>query len=727
MRFTEKIIFIIAASLILLTGCLNKSSQTDIPDLKTENPEIHIRRVEHLVVDPEYAGSISGQVANLMFSKTESNVSVYAHNGTASTDYVLTDLDGRFTLPVPAEDTYSVYFYKSGFLPGTYETVYVSLNEEEDLGIIGLEASPDEQYISIQGKVYSDTSETPLSGATVFVLDQNYNITTCMSDISDSEGNYCIDFVSFNSYRLYITKGQSISEGLLISVTPASCYMGQIYNVSPIIIQNSAPYITDTTQISDIVLPMDMENPLKLTVTAQDPDNDILTYSWSFSGGYMDISDNNENYWITEEEGTYYITVRVTDYKDEYIEYTWTVNAYYPNHPPEITSYSQNPGILTISQDTPEVTYTFEITASDQDSDELDYIWNISGGTITDSQETSIQWTTSETGSYSVTITVDDNNGEQTSYSWYFTVTEDQGQTPLSFTWNTIPSNNGWAGRYSFQSFVRNNKIYVLTGRETWGPEAAIVSIDSTGTWNDENTETGNSFYHYDLIDFGDDFIMIGGYYDIPLAEVWYSTNGLNWSIVRWTPDANSFGARYAFQAFEGENYVYILGGKDNTNYKNDLYRTEDGYNWYPCTLNSNGDTFPERGYFQIVEFNNKMWLIGGRNSSDFLGDIWYTEDGESWHKVTDNAFGTLGGRSNFSTAVYQNKLYVIGGLTDSGATNQIWYTENGIDWEQADSGSFQARYNHSSEVMDGKIWIIGGQTSSGTFDTTSMTAIIQE
>ncbi|MFC1586420.1 hypothetical protein ACFL5V_12805, partial [Fibrobacterota bacterium] len=111
---------------------------------------------------------------------------------------------------------------------------------------------------------------------------------------------------------------------------------------------------------------------------------------------------------------------------------------------------------------------------------------------------------------------------------------------------------------------------------------------------------------------------------------------------------------------------------------------------------------FSQRHGLQSVAFNNKIWIIGGREEDAYRNDVWNSEDGVTWTNVLDSA--------SFPNAyyeiadVYKEKIWIIGG------GEMIWYSGDGTNWNQGLSTSgFSGRDEHSSVVFDDKLWIIGG------------------
>ncbi|MBO3700596.1 hypothetical protein [Roseivirga sp. E12] len=116
----------------------------------------------------------------------------------------------------------------------------------------------------------------------------------------------------------------------------------------------------------------------------------------------------------------------------------------------------------------------------------------------------------------------------------------------------------------------------------------------------------------------------------------------------------------------------------------------------------------------QIVDFNGKMWSIGGIRGTDRINEVWSSADGITWTQVTPTG-NIFTPRNAHQAVVFNNKIWVIGGFTDNGRTNEIWSSTDGSTWAQENTqGIFGIRADHAALVFDSKVWVIGG--SDGTF-----------
>jgi len=171
--------------------------------------------------------------------------------------------------------------------------------------------------------------------------------------------------------------------------------------------------------------------------------------------------------------------------------------------------------------------------------------------------------------------------------------------------------------------------------------------------------------------------------------------------------------AREGLQVVEFGNKLWLIGGFDGS-YKNDAWSSSNGIIWTQETANA---TFPGRSDHQLLSFNNKLWLIGGWDGS-MKNDVWSSNDGISWTQTTANA--AFSARYAHHAVVFNNKMWLIAGW-DGGMKNDVWSSSDGITWTQETaSAEFSARYDHQVEVFKDKMWLIGGRDGANKNDVWS-------
>jgi hypothetical protein len=171
---------------------------------------------------------------------------------------------------------------------------------------------------------------------------------------------------------------------------------------------NNQPIITGLEPDAEGVVPL---GNLQVVCTASDPDGDELSYDWSASAGEIDGTGDTVTWVAPASEGSYSVTVEVTDGRGgEVMDYvTIAVRA---NNPPAIAS-------LTTGAEwtTPSGSVQVTCSASDPDGDELSYEWSASGGDISDTGAV-VSWIApQEVGTYDITVMVTDGYGGEATRS----------------------------------------------------------------------------------------------------------------------------------------------------------------------------------------------------------------------------------------------------------------------------------------------------------------------
>ncbi|MBU6950260.1 Calx-beta domain-containing protein [Hahella sp. HN01] len=117
-------------------------------------------------------------------------------------------------------------------------------------------------------------------------------------------------------------------------------------------------------------------------------------------------------------------------------------------------------------------------------------------------------------------------------------------------------------------------------------------------------------------------------------------------------------------------------------------------------TVNS---VLPQRFNHQIVEFKNKLWLIGGMQPagevSEPQNDVWNSSDGVYWSKVA-----TIGseGLSEHDVVVFNDQIIVYNNAN-------IWFSTDGVTWNKRDTDAeYGVRKDQGYVVFQGAVWSVG-------------------
>lgn len=193
--------------------------------------------------------------------------------------------------------------------------------------------------------------------------------------------------------------------------------------------------------------------------------------------------------------------------------------------------------------------------------------------------------------------------------------------------------------------------------------------------------------------------------------DIWSTIDGTHWNCQ--TPAAPWRG-RYQHRTIVFQNRLWLLGGY--TAYTlvpetNDIWFTDDGTNWIRSASAS-----PWRGRcdFELLEFDGKLWIFGGKNSFDSQKtmDAWNSPDGVNWQVVATNLPGHI--YAVFSSAVFRNTIYLAGVTPHSEI--EIWKTTDGTHWLSADDSFDKSFGLFEFATYQGFLWVIGGPNSPNTY-----------
>ncbi|MCB1058166.1 MAG: hypothetical protein KDD11_21925, partial [Acidobacteria bacterium] len=150
-----------------------------------------------------------------------------------------------------------------------------------------------------------------------------------------------------------------------------------------------------------------------------------------------------------------------------------------------------------------------------------------------------------------------------------------------------------------------------------------------------------------------------------------------------------------------------------------DVWWSDDGQTWHLAT--DHAAWSPRNGHAATV-FKDKLWVLGGwgeqgDGSEGNLADAWWSDDGQSWHR-TDSPI-PWSPRNGHAAIAFADRLWLIGGWgpthtatgqTTDGNLSDVWWTQDGITWHPATSqASWLPRNGHTLEVFKHRLWLIGG------------------
>jgi hypothetical protein len=239
-------------------------------------------------------------------------------------------------------------------------------------------------------------------------------------------------------------------------------------------------------------------------------------------------------------------------------------------------------------------------------------------------------------------------------------------------TWSSARSNldiNGFGPRDSHASAVFNGKMWVIGGENSTFASGILGDVWSSS----DGTNWAQAMSGTNAVDIGgrrsaaavvfnNNLFVIGGITNnstYPTYPIEYSSDGVNWSGVSFTPFQ-----RYGLSALVYNGAIYVIGGSGADTR---TYKSTDGTNW---TLVDVSQSFLNA---VGLVFDNKMWMIDG------VGANWST-DGVHWTRAGSSSppFDGRGGMTGVVLPLNgSDKMWILGGYVNLGQSwkDEAWYS----------------------------------------------------
>ncbi len=301
------------------------------------------------------------------------------------------------------------------------------------------------------------------------------------------------------------------------------------------------------------------------------------------------------------------------------------------------------------------------------------------------------------------------NNGSDLNDVW---------SSPDGITWTQATSSASWPTRTWPQCISYNNKLWVMGGyRHALSHEVNDVwySTDDGATWIQSTASASWGIRHAHFVTvYQDKMWVAGGMQSYPssifLNDVWYSTDGVNWT--QATASA-AWSVRQQSGFFNWQGKMWVTGGYGAGGGINSTYYSTDGITWTQASASAGwSGRYGTLGFFL---YNNQLWLAGGYDYgiSDSYNDIWNTSDGVTWTQVSANGVESWGKRYYGWMLTLNSKVYLIGGVGDNGSPvyNDVWKYQSPVQVNLGSGGTIN--------LGSGGTIIITPRTAQGMYLTT--------
>jgi len=192
--------------------------------------------------------------------------------------------------------------------------------------------------------------------------------------------------------------------------------------------------------------------------------------------------------------------------------------------------------------------------------------------------------------------------------------------------------------------------------------------------------------------------------------EAWSSTDGETWTL---ETESAEWSSRREHTTVVFDNKMWVLGGRDSDDKrKNDVWCSVNGIEWVEVT--SSAEWSPRFGHSSVV-FDEKLWIICGITFEATpglrLSDVWCSENGSEWTETTMQINEEIIGLADHATVVFKDRLWVLGGNDYSRTirSGRVYSSTDGIEWREPEKVGFWVSSDFPSVVYDEKIWVLGG------------------
>jgi len=337
-----------------------------------------------------------------------------------------------------------------------------------------------------------------------------------------------------------------------LSIPAAPNYVQQGFLSSGDIAKNQAPTAAFTARCNGLAC--------AFTDGSSDPDGSVVAWQWSFGDGGTATAQSPSHSYATA--GSYTVTLTVTDNQGATGSTSRTVTVTAPNQPPTASfTYSCNG-----------LTCSFTSTSSDPDGTITAYNWTFGDGTSSTAQNPTHSY--AATGSYTVALTVTDNQGATGSTSQTVTVTRPNQPPTASFTYScnglncaftststdpdgTIVSYNWTFGDGTSATAQNPSHSYAAAGSYT----VALTVTDNQGaTGSTSQTVTVTQPNQPPSVNAGpDQTVLLGLLYTLN-ASFSDPDNG-PWSYtINWGDGSSSSGSRSSPGTFSASHNYILIG-----------------------------------------------------------------------------------------------------------------------------------------------------------------------
>lgn len=326
-----------------------------------------------------------------------------------------------------------------------------------------------------------------------------------------------------------------------------------------------------------------------------------------------------------------------------------------------------------------------------------DYVWGFGDGNS--STESNPSHTYSNSGTFSVVLIASNSVGADTATQ----MVQVNQNTGLGSSWKLANATPGFDPRIGHASVAFDNRLWVIGGTVGWNDIRNDVWYSFNGVdWFEatSNADFSPRTNHTALV-YDNQIWVIGG--SLASPDVWSSSNGIDWTRAGALPQ----GISGKHSSYVYKDKMYIVGAFGKT------YSSFDGLTWTQVGQAPWGNG---RTGFAAAAIDTLSVITGGYGltNSTYFDDVWISLDsGNTWNLVSTD----LTARAEHALLVYEDQFWLsAGGVAD------VWNSEDGKHWSRVtDAAEFGWLDGHTTVAFDDRLWTIGGYNKNGSYTTSAV------
>lgn len=302
-------------------------------------------------------------------------------------------------------------------------------------------------------------------------------------------------------------------------------------------------------------------------------------------------------------------------------------------------------------------------------------------------------------------------------------------------TWNQAIANADFGGRAEHQLVVYENQLVLLGGKwpfwegdNTWSTTDGI-NWQLKGEWKHLKYQ-GRTFsieqaLGQSAIVFNGKIWMITGYGYGVRAQVWSSTDGINWTL---ETNAPGFLATEGHELVIHQGKLTLVGGNTGIAARKDLllrnaaWQSDDGIRWQPL---SELPPFPLHREVNFAEINDQMFAyveddLGLHSAREESIRVFGSEAGMRWIDKGEALVCQHEDDRTIEVISFKGKLWWIGGtcrVKGASEWTSVLYSEDGLNWTMVPKDAAMPFWvHHQAAVYKDRLWVVGGGFSHNEF-----------